>query len=620
MTRHARHHPAPHTADVQTGLLQRRCACGGAASPLTGECEECRRDATPGLQRRLAIGRRDDPLEQEADRAAARVLQGQHAEPTRGTPPRLSRRGAQTATPDATAPRSVHRTLQRPGEPLPGATRAFFEPRFGHDFGRVRIHHDAAAAGSARDVDALAYTVGRDVVFGQGQYAPHRPAGRELIAHELAHVVQQSEQAPHRLQRRAIHDGDILFEGTCEFLACNSKWACEDADNGVACADGTRNAHSETGKRYRPLFTCDTRCENNRTCEDDGNWMAIPSGRFARSKCGQDLVICANGHFTHGSVRDRSSGEHWEVSPGIIDRLDVARGTFTGAIYGSESDQAFLRDSRCRPSPETDTEPGSRKGGDEDNQADEADTPAEHGNARDTRGASGARRVYSLTFDDGPHAAPLGGGNNRTEKVLDTLQDKSATAGFFVQTHALSGEGRPLRGNTPVGRQLIRRMRADGHAIGIHTGGTIDHESHPSAQAAGRLQSELETARSFIRETTATPDQAGVEATLVRPPYGRSNEAVEQTYQNLNLTNLLWDIDGDPRGEMSLADLKTQVAAGIRRIAANNWRVSTPAAPKIVILYHDIRRNTSSHLGDVMEHIEQVTHDIDGSSASFERP
>jgi len=69
------------------------------------------------------------------------------------------------------------------------------EERFGHTFGQVRIHTDGQAAQSARDVHALAYTVGRDVVFGAGQYQPQTSAGRQLIAHELTHVVQQEAHA-----------------------------------------------------------------------------------------------------------------------------------------------------------------------------------------------------------------------------------------------------------------------------------------------------------------------------------------------------------------------------------------------------------------------------------------
>jgi hypothetical protein len=81
--------------------------------------------------------------------------------------------------------------LASAGHALDPSARAFFEPRFGHDFGNIRIHADGSAAASARAVDAHAYTVGRHVVFGHGKYAPDRAEGRWLLAHELAHVVQQ---------------------------------------------------------------------------------------------------------------------------------------------------------------------------------------------------------------------------------------------------------------------------------------------------------------------------------------------------------------------------------------------------------------------------------------------
>ncbi len=89
-------------------------------------------------------------------------------------------------------PPSVSQVLASAGQPLDPATRAFMEPRFRHDFSRVRVHTDEQAAESARSVNALAYTVGRDVVFEGGQYAPRTEQGKRLLAHELAHVVQQS--------------------------------------------------------------------------------------------------------------------------------------------------------------------------------------------------------------------------------------------------------------------------------------------------------------------------------------------------------------------------------------------------------------------------------------------
>ena len=103
---------------------------------------------------------------------------------------RRSREPAARAEPTS----RVDDVLRAPGQPLDAATRAFMETRFGHDFSQVRVHADAGAAEAARSAHALAYTVGRQVVFGAGRYAPATAAGRRLLGHELAHVVQQDGQ------------------------------------------------------------------------------------------------------------------------------------------------------------------------------------------------------------------------------------------------------------------------------------------------------------------------------------------------------------------------------------------------------------------------------------------
>jgi len=89
-------------------------------------------------------------------------------------------------------PPIVQDVLSSSGQPLNSDTRDFMEPRFGHDFSQVRVHTDERAVESAEAVNALAYTVGRDVVFGEGQYEPETGEGKRLLAHELTHVVQQS--------------------------------------------------------------------------------------------------------------------------------------------------------------------------------------------------------------------------------------------------------------------------------------------------------------------------------------------------------------------------------------------------------------------------------------------
>jgi len=86
-----------------------------------------------------------------------------------------------------------------PAQPLDPGARAYFEHRFGCDFGEVRVHSGPAAALGARQIEARAFTVGRDVVFGAGEYSPSTPDGRRLLAHELTHVVQQSGTAAPRI-------------------------------------------------------------------------------------------------------------------------------------------------------------------------------------------------------------------------------------------------------------------------------------------------------------------------------------------------------------------------------------------------------------------------------------
>lgn len=100
--------------------------------------------------------------------------------------------------PDALPP-IVYDVLRSPGQPLDPATRAFFEPRFGYDFGAVRVHTNAQAAESARAVNALAYTVRGDVVFGPGQYTPGTSEGQRLLVHELTHVIQQGQAQPTKM-------------------------------------------------------------------------------------------------------------------------------------------------------------------------------------------------------------------------------------------------------------------------------------------------------------------------------------------------------------------------------------------------------------------------------------
>jgi Domain of unknown function (DUF4157) len=177
----------------------------------------------------IAVNTPGDSYEREADRVAADVMrvseprlqracvlgaacpkcsEGRHSqEGTRLQASRIQANAPEPPVPSLGSP--VHEVLRTPGQPLDAATRAFMEPRFGHDFGRVRVHVGARAAESADALRARAYTLGNRIVFGARQYAPTTPSGRLLIAHELTHVLQQgSTPRPMRQTDPAAHEED----------------------------------------------------------------------------------------------------------------------------------------------------------------------------------------------------------------------------------------------------------------------------------------------------------------------------------------------------------------------------------------------------------------------------
>jgi hypothetical protein len=227
------------------GTLQRKCVCGGAPG-VDGECAACRKNwvqrqperrvettgvptivhdvsrssdrvldpatrafmvprfghdfsripthsiAGGAIQTKLAMNKPGDQYEQDADRVADQVLTAPIHSAVSRAPLRIQRY-AEQATEDAeTASDSVDRVLASFGRSLAPALRQDMEQRFGHDFSQVRVHFGAAAEQSARDVNANAYTVGHNIVFGADRFVPETHGGRRLLAHELTHVVQQS--------------------------------------------------------------------------------------------------------------------------------------------------------------------------------------------------------------------------------------------------------------------------------------------------------------------------------------------------------------------------------------------------------------------------------------------
>jgi hypothetical protein len=136
---------------------------------------------------RMAVAQAIKPVQNSPTQAGG-VLQ-RKCDKCRKKKPLLKR--ATTSSSPETVPPIVHEVLRSPGQPLDAKTRAFMEPRFGHDFSRIRLHTDAKAAESAQALNALAFTVGPNIVFGADRYAPMTREGQRLLAHEMTHVLQQ---------------------------------------------------------------------------------------------------------------------------------------------------------------------------------------------------------------------------------------------------------------------------------------------------------------------------------------------------------------------------------------------------------------------------------------------
>lgn len=195
-------------------VLQRKCACGREAGP-SGECAECRRKR---LQRKSA------GTNAGANGALALSLAVQHV-------------------------------LQTPGQALDQVTRSEMERHFGHDFGRVQVHTCAQAAASARAVNALAYTIGQHVVFDDRRYAPATREGKRLLAHELAHVVQQHDAR--------FSPGDLTLAG--------DRWEREADAAAQVVVDGWRaSIQQRSPQAMIARFT-----ESRTTTEADGSTVEV---------------------------------------------------------------------------------------------------------------------------------------------------------------------------------------------------------------------------------------------------------------------------------------------------------------------------------------------------------
>ena len=287
------------------------------------------------LQKRLTISSAGDRYEVEADRVAEQVM-GM-------TEPRLQRR-ALGSTPTVQrqseavvadqVPLPVQQALNSRGQPLDAATRAFMEPRFGHDFARVRVYADDRAAESARALNASAYTVAPNIVFGAGQYAPQTDTGRRLLAHELTHVVQQANGHQPFVQRQ--DDGKHTTSTGDEML---HEILCGRGGEGLFGRTKVNEIFRFSGTFFtNPQSVSSAEIEDLRTGKRDlyyiGDWLndewqivdiGLNDVTVVSATCGTEEILGREGGGAPQSSEPSLPGAHMdvEVSKGTLGRGKV---------------------------------------------------------------------------------------------------------------------------------------------------------------------------------------------------------------------------------------------------------------------------------------------------------
>jgi hypothetical protein len=327
-TTHARHTGTP---DASPGLAREPAAAPGFPR---------------FLQAKLAVGRPDDAYEREADHVAEQVLRtpakkvqracascaagGGRCPTCSAQDEKLVQRKAATASAGAgLAVSDDFLSPLRSGRPLDPGIRDFMEARFGHDFAGVRIHTDTAAAATAHSVNALAYTVGHDVVFGAGQYAPQTTHGKQVLAHELTHVIQQSS-APRSHDRGGARPVASIASRTFGHASrLISRLTCPDVHDIRKCPVGQKCGPANRGKCIFPSIASGCRCFESGT-EPGPSGQAAAQGALIGATAGMILGAIGGGIL--------GAGGGTLVAPGVGTvgggAAGVAGGMEAGALVG----------------------------------------------------------------------------------------------------------------------------------------------------------------------------------------------------------------------------------------------------------------------------------------------
>jgi hypothetical protein len=347
-------------------VIQRKCACGGTCAACSSQGTLHDHSGEP-VRFKLSVSQPGDIHEQEADRVADAVLR---------MPEQAGRAGSAVSgqvqdllqtqkSPDRDVEAGLHAermisTARGAGQPLPQSERAFFEPRFGYDFSQVRIHTDGPEAESARAVNARAYTVGRDVVFGAGEYAPETAAGKKLLAHELTHVVQQGAggtQGPVAAMRTA---SSVVQRQPAPPPTHEDVWGLRITRSMCGCRQRVRDGIDWANTAAATYAACDIPANATSTdveaCFDAAHPTAVVAGSTSSSGAMTLPPPTADpcerienkGTFVHETMHSRHTDDiaraqgaaffrEWRRLAGDPTRLDTLRVTFPAQVAAFES-------------------------------------------------------------------------------------------------------------------------------------------------------------------------------------------------------------------------------------------------------------------------------------------
>jgi hypothetical protein len=343
-------------SQISSSLIQRKaghCACGGS-------CPRCQAKSN------LTISQPNDPAEREADAMADHVMRMsvEDVEP-RGnerTPSgRILRQCDACEDEEETiqrkylpsdssispqSPAHVREAIGTSGQSLNRETRSFFEPRLGYELSHVRIHMDGQAAESARALNARAYTLGNDIVFGSEEYNPTSESGKHLLAHELVHVTQQGRDGHQQLKRKPATSENVWgFNVTRSMCGCLPRvrdgidWA-NTAGSTYAGCDVPANATATAVEACFDAAIPGTSVAGS-TSASGSMTLPPPSADPCQRIEDRATFVHETMHSRHTDTIARARGtaffREWRRLEGDPDRINTLRATFPAEVAAFEA-------------------------------------------------------------------------------------------------------------------------------------------------------------------------------------------------------------------------------------------------------------------------------------------